>query len=156
MACHSVSADAGMVYQATNRGMAGAATPELGPKRGTPRSGGSVLRSGGSVLKTALRPEREESQLFGVIRELQRINYSLLVAFCCRHQPPPDRKGPARQITEPASASGGRAAPPDPCQGQDLSYGGGSTRGEIGLFPARDKAAAGRLAPRQQEGSRYS
>ncbi len=59
-----------------------------------------------------------------------------------RHQPP-DRNWPARQITEPSSASGGRAAPLGPCQGQDLSYGGGSARGEIGLFPARDKAAAG-------------
>ena len=73
---------------------------------------------------------------------LQRIGYSLLVAFCYRHLPPPNRTGLARQITEPASASDGRAARQVPARRQDLSYGGGSPGGETGLPAARGKAAA--------------
>ena len=72
---------------------------------------------------------------------LQRISYSLLVAFCYRDLPPPDRAGLACQITEPASASGGRAARQVPASRQVCHIGAGLPRGEIGLFPTRGKAA---------------
>jgi hypothetical protein len=74
------------------------------------------------------------------------------VTVTCRR---PIAKGPARQITESASASGGRAGRQVPARRQDLSYGAGSPRGETGLFPARDKRL-GRLAPPRQKGSRHS
>ena len=37
---------------------------------------------------------------------LQRISYSLLIAFCYRQMPLPNRKGLARQIREPTPACG--------------------------------------------------
>ncbi len=50
------------------------------------------------------------SQIFGGMRELQPISYSLLVAFCYRHLPPPDRNGARPPDHDSAAASGGRAA----------------------------------------------
>ncbi len=44
------------------------------------------------------------------MRGLRPISYSLLVAFCYRHLPPPDRNGLARQITDSAPASRGDTA----------------------------------------------
>ena len=76
------------------------------------------------------------------MRVLQRISYSLLVAFCYRHLPSPDRAGLACQITEPASASGGRAARQVRASRQGLSYRGGSPPWRDRLIPYRGKAAA--------------
>jgi hypothetical protein len=59
-------------------------------------------------------------------------------------------RGLARQIAELASASGGRTARRIPGRRRDLSYGAGPARGEIGLLPARDKAAA------RSSGSRWA
>src|SRR5271166_2157699 len=91
---------------------------------------------------------------------LQRISYSWLVALCYRHLPPPNRKGLARQITEPAPASGGRAARQVPARRQDLSYGGGSPPWRDWLVRTRDKAAArssgSPFCSQQRKRSRYS
>ena len=58
------------------------------------------------------RPARQPvKRRIGDMRGLQPISYSLLVAFCYRHLPPSkSQKVRGRQITEPASASGGHAA----------------------------------------------
>jgi hypothetical protein len=50
----------------------------------------------------AARPTWFIGRFESAICVLQPIAYSLLVAFRYRHLPPPDRKGLARQITEPA------------------------------------------------------
>ncbi len=68
---------------------------------------------------------------------LQPISYSLLVAFCYRHLPPPNRKGLARQITEPAPASGGRAARQVPARAREFF-----TAGKPGPRTAPGKDAA--------------
>src|SRR5215471_6839992 len=110
--------------------------------------------------------------VFGDMCVLQRISYSLLVAFCYRDLPPPDRAGLACPITEPASASGGRAARQVPASRQGRSYRGGSppwrdrpgrstpvglTRltNPIGLFPTRGKAAAWSFSSPTADRDRY-
>jgi len=91
---------------------------------------------------------------------LQPISYSLLVAFCYRHLPPPKSKGARLPDHGLASASGGRAARQIPARRQGLSYSGGSPPWRDRLVPIRDKAAArsfgSPFAPQQQKRSRYS
>jgi hypothetical protein len=74
---------------------------------------------------------------------LQPISYSLLVALRYRPLPLPNRKGLARQITEPASASGGRAAPPDPRQ----------TAGSVPIVAGLPVARSACTYPRHGSGS---
>ena len=75
-----------------------------------------------------------------------------LVTVCSLHSVTvtsrrPKAKGLARQITEPTSASGGRAGRQIPARRQDLSYSGGSHRDEIGLSLPATRQRLGRLAP---------
>jgi hypothetical protein len=101
------------------------------------------------VLDATPIPDRGQPQIFGIdMCVLQRISYSLLVAFCYRHLPPPDRNGPARQITEPTSASGGRAARqvPAPAAGSVLRWRVSLWRDWLVPLPAA-RQRLGRLAP---------
>ena len=64
MARHGVSADAGIACQGSGPRYGRSGRRLNWAPEGTPRSGGSLL-------KTALRPEREESQIFGALRVSQ-------------------------------------------------------------------------------------